>query len=89
MAAYAAQGHMMDEVTVVLNSLCNHHAYYTALSRGRSVANTTILQGFDPKVITGGASGSLRKEFRELQLLNDITCLRYEGELDSSVQGST
>ncbi|KIK54047.1 hypothetical protein GYMLUDRAFT_177878 [Collybiopsis luxurians FD-317 M1] len=60
MTAYASQGHTMDKVTVMLNSLCDHHAYYTALSRGRSVVNTTMLQGFDPKVITGRASSSLR-----------------------------
>jgi hypothetical protein len=32
-----------------------------------------ILQGFDPKVITGGCSGALRQEFRELELLDEIT----------------
>ncbi|KIK51449.1 hypothetical protein GYMLUDRAFT_139158, partial [Collybiopsis luxurians FD-317 M1] len=89
MTAYASQGHSMDKVTVMLNSLRDHHAFYTALSRGRSVANTTILQGFDPKVITGGASGSLRKEFHEIEILDDIMRLRYEGTLDPSVQGTT
>ncbi|KIK58936.1 hypothetical protein GYMLUDRAFT_170278 [Collybiopsis luxurians FD-317 M1] len=63
MTAYASQGHSMDKVTIMLNSLRDHHAFYTALSRCRSVANTTILQGFDPRIITGGASGSLRKNF--------------------------
>ncbi|KIK63466.1 hypothetical protein GYMLUDRAFT_131280, partial [Collybiopsis luxurians FD-317 M1] len=50
-------------------------------------ANTTILQGFNAHVITGGASGSLQKEFCELEMLDDITHLRYEGALDPAVQG--
>ncbi|KIK51194.1 hypothetical protein GYMLUDRAFT_110215, partial [Collybiopsis luxurians FD-317 M1] len=39
--------------------------------------------------VTGGASGSLRKEFCELELLDDIMRLRYKGALDASVQGTT
>ena len=39
---------------------------------------TIIVQGFDPKIITGGASGYLRQEFRELELLDEITKLKYE-----------
>jgi hypothetical protein len=46
-----------------------------------------ILQGFDAKKITGGASGALRQEFRELELLDDIGRLRYIGELPVSVVG--
>ncbi|KIK62181.1 hypothetical protein GYMLUDRAFT_72846 [Collybiopsis luxurians FD-317 M1] len=79
----------MDKVMIMLNSLHDHHAFYTALSQCRSVVNTTILQGFDPRIITGGASGSLRKEFCQLELLDDITRLRYKGELGPSVQGNT
>jgi hypothetical protein len=38
-------------------------------------------------MITGGASGALRQEFRELELLDDICHLRYIGKLDGSVVG--
>ena len=48
-----------------------------------------ILQGFDPKVITGGCSGALRQEFRELELLDEITRLRYLGKLPVIVDGDT
>ena len=38
-----------------------------------------ILQGFDPSKITGKISGALRQEFRELELLDDITDKHYRG----------
>jgi hypothetical protein len=56
-------------------------AYYTALSRSASAAGTIIIQGFDPRVITTRCSGHLRQEFREQEILDDITRLQYEGEL--------
>ena len=50
---------------------------YTCLSRSSSANGTLIIQGFDPQRITGGHSGYLRQEFRELELLDEITRLRY------------
>lgn len=38
-----------------------------------------IVQGMDTSKITKGISGFLRQEFRELEILNEITKLRYEG----------
>ncbi|KAI4294195.1 hypothetical protein K525DRAFT_213213 [Schizophyllum commune Loenen D] len=35
----------------------------------------------------GGCSGALRQEFRELELLNEITRLQYEGKLPAEVTG--
>ena len=55
-----------------LNNLRSHQSYYTALSRSATVEGTLILQGFDPKQITGGCSVALRQEFRELELLDEI-----------------
>ncbi|KIK66991.1 hypothetical protein GYMLUDRAFT_128245, partial [Collybiopsis luxurians FD-317 M1] len=52
-------------------------------------ANTVMLQGFDPRHITGEASGALHKEYREIELLDEITRMCYKGKLDTSVQGST
>ena len=46
------------------NNLRSHQSYYTALSRSTTANGTLILQGFDPRVITGGCSGALRQEFR-------------------------
>jgi len=47
------------------------------------------LQGFDPKKIQGGLTGFLRQEFRELEILDDITRLCYLGELPPSVSAVT
>jgi len=30
------------------------------------------VQGFNPKIITGGATGYLRQEFRELEILDEL-----------------
>ena len=62
---------------------------YTCLSRGSSLEGTAIVQGFDCTRITGGLSGYLRQEFRELELLDEITRLRYEDSLSAAVQGNT
>ena len=43
------------------------------------------MQGFDPKIITGGASGYLRQEFRELEILDEITRMRYEKLLPNHI----
>ncbi|KAF8237007.1 hypothetical protein L208DRAFT_1249165, partial [Tricholoma matsutake] len=37
--------------------------------------------------ITGGASGMLHQEFREIEMLDDIMVLHYNGRLPSSVVG--
>ncbi|RDX50978.1 hypothetical protein OH76DRAFT_1455199 [Lentinus brumalis] len=39
--------------------------------------------------LTGGLSGALRREFRELEILNEITHLRCEGNLFATVSGTT
>jgi hypothetical protein len=45
------------------------------------------LQGFSEHKITCGASGYLRQEFRELELLDDITKLFYENKLPNNING--
>jgi len=85
MTEYASQGKTRVKIVVDLNNTRSHQGFYTALSRGTSADGTLILQGFDTSKITGGASGALRQEFRELELLDEITRLRYEGKLPKSV----
>ena len=46
------------------------------------------MQSFSPRLITCGALGYLRQEFRELELLDEITKLRYEGNLPDHIQGN-
>ncbi|KAF8589834.1 hypothetical protein K439DRAFT_1612407 [Ramaria rubella] len=62
-------------------------AYYTALSRSSNLDGTVIFQGFDEHKITKGTSGWLRQEFRELEILDDVTALNHQGKLDPHVEG--
>src|SRR3954464_2914680 len=87
MTAHAAQGKTRPYNVVHLNSCHNHMAYYTALSRSASAEGTIIIQGFDSKVISRGCSGYLRQEFRELELLDDITRLRFKRQLPNHIDG--
>ncbi|RDB24423.1 ATP-dependent DNA helicase PIF1 [Hypsizygus marmoreus] len=85
MTDYASQGKTRIFNVVHLNNSRSHQAIYTALSRSASASGTLILQGFDAKKVVGGASGALRQEFRELELLDNVTRLRYQGKLPKSV----
>ncbi|KII92304.1 hypothetical protein PLICRDRAFT_104202 [Plicaturopsis crispa FD-325 SS-3] len=87
MTDYASQGKTRIYNPVDLLNCRSHMSYYTALSRSASAAGTIIVQGFSRSVIQGGASGWLRQEFRELELLDDITQLRHNNLLDPSVDG--
>lgn len=62
---------------------------YTCLSRGTTLDGTIIVQSFDKKKLTGSISGSLRQEFRELEILDEITQMRYQGNISSQVMGIT
>ncbi|KAF8225520.1 hypothetical protein L208DRAFT_1305946, partial [Tricholoma matsutake] len=75
---YASQGKTQDINVVDLSSCRDHMSYYTCLSRGSTAEGTVIVQGFNPHKIMCGASGYLRQEFRELELLDEITRLSYE-----------
>jgi PIF1-like helicase len=87
MTDYASQGKTRDINIVDPMSCKSHMAYYTGLSRGSSASGTAILQGFDVNKITCGASGYLRQEFRELELLDEITALQFNNKLSSRVNG--
>ncbi|KAF8211044.1 hypothetical protein K438DRAFT_1553662, partial [Mycena galopus ATCC 62051] len=87
MTDYGSQGKSRDPNVVHLNNCKDHKAYYVALSRGHKAENTVILQGFDEQKITKGMNGHLRQEFRELEMLDEITRLKFEGALPSSVTG--
>ena len=87
MTDFGSQGKTWPYNVGDLNNLQTHQSYYTALSRSASAEGTLILQGFYPRKITGKCSGALRQEFRELEILDKITRLRYEGKLPIKVQG--
>ena len=88
MTDYSSQGRTRPDNVVDLNSCHTHQSYYTCLSRSATAAGTIIVQGFDPKVITGGASGYLRQEFRELEILDEITRMKYEKLLPNHITGN-
>ena len=89
MTDFASQGKTRPYNVADLNNLSNHQAYYTALSRSATACGTLILQGFDPRKISGGCSGALRQEFRELELLDEIMSLMYTNKLPAAVCGDT
>ncbi|KAF8577594.1 hypothetical protein K439DRAFT_1649052 [Ramaria rubella] len=80
MTDYGCQGRTRPNNVVDLGVCLIHQSYYTCLSR-------IILQNFEPNKIMGGASGWLRQEFRELEILDEITKLRYEKKLPSHITG--
>ena len=72
---YGSQGKMRKTNACYLVDSSNSQSVYTSLSRSSSAKDTIILQGFNPYVIQGGLSGYLRQEFRELELLDQISKL--------------
>src|ERR1700723_2192851 len=88
MTDYTSQGKTRPENPVDLSNCRSHQSYYTCLSRSATASGTVIVQSFSPRLITCGASGYLRQEFRELELLDEITKLRYEGKLPDHIQGN-
>jgi len=87
MTDYTSQGKTRPKNPVDLSNCRSHQSYYTCLSRSATASGTVIVQSFSPRLITCGASGYLRQEFRELELLDEITKLRYEGKLPDHIQG--
>ena len=87
MTDYSSQGKTRLFNVCDLNNSRTHQVYYTALSRSSSARCTVILQGFDQHKISGGCSGALRQEYRQLELLDDIVRLKYESALPEKVYG--
>ena len=73
---------------MILNSCHDHLSYYTALSRSSTAEGTSIIQGFHPNKIICGAPGYVRQEFRELELMDEITQLQFEDKLSPSINGN-
>ena len=72
---------------VELNNCRDHQSYYTCLSQSVTAEGTIILQGFDSTKITGGAHSTLQQEFRELEILDLLCKMRYEGTLPDHIDG--
>ena len=88
MTDYASQGKTRLYNVINLSHCKNFQSIYTCLSCGSSAAGTIIVQGFNSTKITRGLSGHLRQEFRELNLLNNITLKIFEGHISTSYLGT-
>lgn len=90
MTDYSSQGKTRNVNVVSLRTMRSHSAIYTALSRGTSAAGTVVLDAPDLSLIQGGLGGDpLAQEFRDIELLDEITMLRFEGLLNENVNGLT
>ena len=85
MTDYASQGKTRLYNVTDLSQARSHQSYYTVLSRSATAAGTLILNGIHASEITGGASGALRQEFHELELLDDITTLKFNDKLPINI----
>jgi hypothetical protein len=87
MTDYGSQGKTRPFNVVDLNNCKDHMSYYTCLSRSATCEGTVLIQGFDDRKITKGASGHLRQEFREHELLDEISKHMYNGTLPPHING--
>ncbi|KAI5885441.1 uncharacterized protein SCHCODRAFT_02520650 [Schizophyllum commune H4-8] len=89
MTDYASQGKTRTFNVVNLANSRSHQACYTALSRGTSASGTAIVSSFNGVMLTKGMDDQLKREFRNLEVLSEITRLRYVGDLPAHVTGDT
>ncbi len=73
MTDYSSQGKTRPYNPVHLDYCKSHQACYTALLQTASAKGTILLQPISPSKVQGGVHGSLRQEFRELEMLDEIT----------------
>lgn len=86
MTDFGSQGRTRPFNPVHLRFCKNHQSIYTCLSRSSSLDGTLILDGFNTSKICQGASPDLRREFRELEILDHITRLRLKEELPAEIR---
>lgn len=89
MTDFDSQGRTRQYNVCNLQNCRSHQSVYTYLSRGSTYDRTLLIQGFDSSKLTGGLSGYLCQEFRELELLDEITKLRFHNKLLDKVVGLT
>ncbi|PPQ74449.1 hypothetical protein CVT24_000037 [Panaeolus cyanescens] len=89
MTDYASQGKGRAINVVDIARSLTFQGVYTALSRGLSLEGTLILRKFEFHQISGPLDGALRQEFRDLNYLDLITKMWFEGNLPSHIIGET
>ena len=88
MTDFGAQGKTRPYNPCHLTNCRNHQSIYTCLSRSSSLDGTMILGTPDWTKVTGGCSGPLMQEFKELEILDVITALKAQGKLPAHVRGA-
>ena len=89
MTDFGSQGRTSVWNVCDLNLCRSHQSVYTCLSRGSTLEGTIIVQPFNADQLTGSTTGSLRQEFRKLELLDEITKMRWKETISSKVTGIT
>ncbi|RXW14794.1 hypothetical protein EST38_g11057 [Candolleomyces aberdarensis] len=89
MTDYSAQGKTRDWNVVDITECNSFQGAYTCLSRGTSLRGTLVLRPFDESLLNGPLDGALRQEYRELNYLDAITQLRYDGKLPDQIVQKT
>ena len=87
---YVSQGKTRPLNVVDPKYLETYQSMYTALSRGSTSSGTVLLREVNPIRIQGGLKmrhGDLYKEMQQLELLDDITTQKYQGNLPPEVEG--
>jgi len=80
MTDYASQGrtrpyNVVDRTCRIINQC------YMSFQGVSSLDGTVLVQGFDPRKIQGGMTDISDKSLRELEIMDEITTLRYHGKL--------
>ncbi|KAJ3474768.1 hypothetical protein NLI96_g12263 [Meripilus lineatus] len=88
MSDYCSQGRTRPYNVVDLSTCRLHQSIYTCLSRASSLEGTVIIREFSDRLLTCRASSDLRKEFRELEILDYLTDLEYKNRLPANAPRS-
>jgi len=87
---YVSQGKTRQLNVIDPKYLETYQSIYTALSRGSTSSGTMLLRDINPTRVQSGLKmkhGDLFREMQQLELLDDITTQRYQGDLSSEVKG--
>ena len=75
---YKSQGKTLSHAVVDLQSTSTLQGAYVMLSRVRSLKGLLILRPFVPSKVCGRLSQELRDELQRIELLAQITVMRFE-----------
>ncbi|EIN03374.1 hypothetical protein PUNSTDRAFT_78293 [Punctularia strigosozonata HHB-11173 SS5] len=89
MTDFCSQGRTRPVNPVDLHNCGGFQSAYTCLSRGTSLKSTIIIQPFEESLLRGGAPGNIRREFRDLEILDHIGYLYHSGRLHKDIRGAT